>query len=95
MKELKELLINEDDIEQMSAEQVEEFESQHGWFSDNVDDFDDLDDCLYDLFYTDDFHVSLCSYDSGEKWKYFLPVRRLQEFAMMKLRNNDETEKAV
>lgn len=95
MEELKKLLMCEDDIEQMSAEQVEELESQHGWFSDNIDDFKDLDDCLYDLFDTDDFHTSLRSYDSGEKWQYFLPVRRLQEFAMMKLRNNDEAKKTV
>ena len=95
MKELKKLLISNDDIKQMSAEQLEELNSQYGWFADDIDSFKDLNECLYDLFYTDDFHTSLRSYDSGEKWEYFLPVKRLQEFIVMKLRNDNETEKAV
>ena len=95
MKKLKKLLISNDDVKQMSAEQLEELESQYGWFADNIDDFKDLNNCLYDLADIGDFYRDLHSWDSGNSWEYFLPVKSLQEFIVMKLRNDNETEKAV
>lgn len=94
-KKLKKLLISNDDIKQMSAEQVEELNGQYGWFADDIDSFKDLNDCLYDLLYTSNFHMSLRSWESCNPWEYFLPVKRLQKFIVMKLRNEHETEKAV
>lgn len=95
LKKLKKLLISNDDIKQMSAEQLRELDSQFGWFSDDVNKFRNLNDCLYDLFYTTTFDRDLRSWEDSKRWQYFLPVKRLQEFIVMKLRNEHETEKAV
>lgn len=78
MKEMKKLLISNDDIKQMSAEQLEELNSQYGWFADDIDSFKDLNECLYDLFYTNSFDRDLRSWESCNSWEYFLPVKRLQ-----------------
>lgn len=94
LKKLKKLLISNDDIKQMSAEQLRELDSQFGWFSDDVNKFKDLNERVYDLFYTDSDR-DMRSWESGTRWQYFLPVKRLQEFIVMKLRNEHETEKAV
>lgn len=82
VEELKNLVIHRDDIKQMSKEQIRELNSQFGWFSNDIEDFDDLSKCHYDEPNTDGF--DLYSYYSEEAWEYFLPVKSLQKFIEVK-----------
>ena len=79
-EELKNLVIHRDSIRQMSKEQIRELNTQHGWFSNNIDDFKDfntLNCCWYDGLNSDG--LGLYSFLSESEWDYFLPVKRLQE----------------
>lgn len=78
MKELKKLVICKNDIEQMSERQLQELDAQHGWFSDNIERFTDLNKCLYDAVFTRLYSLRSCR--TCNEWNYFLPVKRLQEF---------------
>lgn len=77
MKELKDLVIHRDGIRQMSKEQIEELNTQHGWFSNRIDDFDDLNTCYYDELCIGDY-AGLWSWRISGDWEYFLPVKSLQ-----------------
>lgn len=76
-EELKNLVIHRDSLRQMSKEQIRELNTQHGWFSNNIDDFNTLNCCWYDGLNSDG--LGLYSFLSESEWDYFLPVKRLQE----------------
>ena len=61
----------------MSEEQIRGLNSQCGWFSNAIEDFDDLSKCHYDGLNSDG--LGLYSFLSESEWDYFLPVKRLQE----------------
>lgn len=76
---LKDLVIHRDGIRQMSKEQIEELNTQQGWFSNNIEDFKDfntLNCCWYDGLNSDG--LGLYSFLSESDWDYFLPVKSLQ-----------------
>ena len=70
-EELKNLVIHRESLRQMSKEQIRELNTQHGWFSNNIDDFNDG---------LNSDGLGLYSFLSESEWDYFLPVKRLQRF---------------
>jgi len=78
---LENLVIHRESLRQMSKEQIRELNTQHGWFSNNIDDFKDfntLSRCWYDGCNANS--ISFWSFLSESKWDYFLPVKSLQGF---------------
>lgn len=79
-EELKNLVIHRESLRHMSKEQIEELNTQMGWFSNNLDDFKDfntLSQCWYDGCNANS--IDLYSFISESDWEYFLPCKRLQE----------------
>lgn len=79
MNDLRELVIHRECLRRMSKEQIEELNTQMGWFSNNLDDFKDfntLNRCWYDGCNADS--ITLYSFFSESVWEYFLPCKRLQ-----------------
>lgn len=79
-EELKNLVIHRESLRHMSKEQIEELNTQMGWFSNNLDDFKDfntLSQCWYDGCNANS--IELHSFISESDWEYFLPCKRLQE----------------
>lgn len=54
--------------------------SGDGWFSNNIEEFDNLNNCWYNSLWNIDRNCSYsrCFVDSyGEGWQYFLPLKSL------------------
>lgn len=78
------LMITSEDVSKMSSEEVKEYNifAHYGWFSDNPDCFEVLNNCFYD---TIEIHDNKIYSSDRRKWKHFLPVERLQELLERKL----------
>lgn len=79
MIDLRELVIHRESLKQMSKEQIEELNTQRGWFSNNLEmfkDFNTLSRCWYDG--SDSSRIGLRSYLTHSDYEYFLPCKNLQ-----------------
>lgn len=79
---IKNSILDTSSISEMPDEELENLEGQYGWFSDDISRFDDLEKCYYDMLDTvskSSYCYPFENYESGEPWKYFLPVSELQK----------------
>lgn len=79
MKDLRDFAIHKESLKQMSKEQIEELNTQRGWFSNNLEmfkDFNTLSRCWYDG--SDSSRIGLRSYLTHSDYEYFLPCKSLQ-----------------